>query len=133
MVGDDSGQRSKSRRGAAPASTSEHPSPAARASAGAVSGDLKTAAGIEANLERIFWKLETAEHRLVGELTDRQIKICRILLDRRAQEDLLARIEKLEASNRELESKLAGGVSGDAIVRANAAPPFQLPAGGKPH
>jgi hypothetical protein len=107
----------------------------AAAKSGAVPGDLdlSTAGGIERDLHRLYLKLDVADNRLVGELVDKQIKIARILLERRGQEDLLARIEKLETSNRELEAKLAGGVSGDAVVRANAAPPFVLPTGGVPH
>ena len=95
--------------------------------------NLSRADGIIADLHRLYHKLDAATHRLTGELVDRQIKIARILLERMAQGEMLARIEKLEAANRELEAQLIGGTGGNAAVRANAAPPFVVPTGGVTH
>lgn len=95
--------------------------------------DLTTAENIVADLIRLYWKVDQADHRLAGELADKQIKISRILLERLDRADLVARIEKLETSNRELESKLIGGTSGNPVTRADSAPTFVVPTSRVPH
>lgn len=74
--------------------------------------------------ERLYDKLDKAEHRLVGELVDRQIKILRMVQEDAASQELSARLDRLEASNRELAARIAGGSIGSAAVRADAAPAF---------
>jgi hypothetical protein len=128
------GHSSKSRKGAA--STRRGRPPVASTSDAAPGGfraNLTKADGVVGDLHRLYFKLDEATERLTGELVDKQIKIARILLERMGHEDLLARIEKLEVSNRELEAKLAGGASGNPVVRADAAPAFVLPTGESTH
>ncbi len=76
---------------------------------------------------RIVAELARKEpRRVIGELIDRRIKICRIKVEICGRRDLAAQLDAAMATNRELAARIAGGSGGSGVLRADSAPPFVL-------